>query len=282
MAPSEIAVITINVDPTVQIGPLSLAWHGIMIAVGLAIGTVAAARYGRRRGLDRERVTNAAFLMAVSGIVGARFLYLVLNRPGALPRPDQWVGTNGYAIYGGVIVGTLAAAVYLRRGRLSLRYLDALAFGFPFGLAVGRIGDVINGEHYGPASTLPWAFRHPNPESTVPSHVLAYHDGGFYEMVLGLILIGVVMALRDRLRRPGALLWLVLGLYGVGRFLMFFYRSDSTSIGLGLNEAQLVSAGLVVAAGIGAWLSGRSAGGVPTGMPRTLGGSSAGPSARAP
>jgi phosphatidylglycerol:prolipoprotein diacylglycerol transferase len=278
---TEIAVITVNVDPTVQIGPLSLAWHGIMIAVGLAVGTIAASRYGRRAGLDRERVTSAAFLMAASGIVGARFLYLVLNRPGALLRPDQWLGTNGYAIYGGVIFGTLAAAVYLRRQRLSLHYLDALAFGFPFGLAVGRIGDVINGEHYGPASTLPWALRHSNPESPVPSHVLAYHDGGFYEVVLGLILVAVVVALRDRIRRPGRLLWIVLGLYGLGRFVMFFYRSDSTSIGLGLNEAQLVSAALVVAAAVGAGIAGRSTGGAAT-RPPPRGGRPTSPSARQP
>ena len=47
----------------------------------------------------------------------------------------------------------------LRRRQLSLRYLDALAAGFPLGMAVGRIGDVISGEHYGPATTVAWASR---------------------------------------------------------------------------------------------------------------------------
>jgi phosphatidylglycerol:prolipoprotein diacylglycerol transferase len=59
--------------------------------------------------------------------------------------------------------------VYLWRTRLSLRYLDALAAGFPLGMAVGRIDDVISGEHYGPPTTLPWAFRYLNPMAEVPS-----------------------------------------------------------------------------------------------------------------
>ena len=255
MAP---ATITIDVDPTLDLGPLHLAWHGLMIAVGILVGTLVAARVARRRGLDPERVMSAALVMALAGILGARLLYLLLNDAAALGRPHDWFGTNGYALYGAVVLGPVAAALYLGRDR-PLRYLDALAYGFPFGLAVGRIGDVINGEHHGPTTTLPWGLRHPNPEALVPSHTLAYHDGGLYELVLGVVLAVVVIALRDRLRRPGLLLWTVLALYGAGRFVMFFYRSDTESTGLGLNQAQLISVGLVAAAVGLAMLSARGA-----------------------
>ena len=244
MAP---ATITIDVDPTLDLGPLHLAWHGLTIAVGILVGTLVAARFARRRGLDPERVTGAALVMALAGIAGARLLYLILNDAAALGRPGDWFATNGYALYGAVVLGPIAAALYLGRDRL-LSSLDALAFGFPFGLAVGRIGDVINGEHHGPATTLPWGVRHPNPEALVPSHTLAYHDGGLYELVLGVVLAVVVIALRDRVRRPGMLLWTVLALYGAGRFAMFFYRGDTKPAALGLNQAQLISLVLVAAA----------------------------------
>jgi phosphatidylglycerol---prolipoprotein diacylglyceryl transferase len=133
--------------------------------------------------------------------------------------------------------------------------------GFPLGLAVGRVGDLINGEHYGPASSLPWAVRHPHPDALVPSPTVAYHDGGLYEIVLGLVLAVAVWRLRDRLRRPGTRLWTVLGLYATGRVVMFFFRDDSNPVLFGLVEAQVASLGLLGAAIMGAVWSLRRRGG---------------------
>jgi len=136
---------------------------------------------------------------------------------------------------------------------LDVRYLDALAFGFPLGMAVGRLGDVINGEHFGPRSDLPWAFRHTHPDALTPSPDVAYHSGGFYEVVLSLAILAIVWPRRDRLTRPGSVLWLVIGLYAAGRFAMFFVRSDSETLLAGLNGAQWTSLGLLAVAAYGLW-----------------------------
>ena len=127
-----------------------------------------------------------------------------------------------------------------------------MAAGFPLGMAVGRIGDVINGEHYGPATHAPWGIRYTHPEADVPRPDIAFHPGGLYEVVLALAMLAIVWPLRHRFRRPTMLLWAVIGLYGAGRFVMFFYRSDTDPGVLGINEAQLVSLALVAAAAIGA------------------------------
>ncbi|MBA2256988.1 MAG: prolipoprotein diacylglyceryl transferase [Thermoleophilaceae bacterium] len=247
-----LATITIGIDPFVELGPVTLAWHGIMTAVGILVGGWLATRNGRERGLDTARLQNAVVIMAVAGIVGARVFYLVVAEPGSLLRPGEWLGTRGFAIYGAVIASPLAAWVYLRRTGLGARYLDALAAGFPLGLAVGRIGDVINGEHYGPATDVPWAFRYTHPDADVPSALLAYHSGGFYEVLLGLAMFALVWPLRHRFQRPLMMLWTVVGLYGAGRFAMFFYRVDSEPLALGLNEAQWTSLALVAVAAFGA------------------------------
>ena len=119
-------------------------------------------------------------------------------------------------------------------------------------MTVGRIGDVINGEHYGPASDLPWAVRNSHPEAEVPSNEIAYHSGGLYEVVLGLAMFAVVWPLRNRLGAPGALICTVVGLYAAGRFVMFFARSDSEDLLLGLSGAQWTSLGLLaLAIGLG-------------------------------
>lgn len=255
----ELAVITIDIDPEIQLGPLTLAWHGLMIAVGIAVGSVFAVRHGRELGLDPERLLNAALVLVLVGIAGSRLLFLVENDPGALLEPGEWFGTRGFSIYGAVVFGALAAAVYLRRSGMGVRSMDALAAGFPIGLVVGRIGDVINGEHFGPESDAPWAFRYLHPDAEVPSAAVAFHSGGFYEVLLGLAMFALVWPLRHRVRRAGMLLWAVIGLYAAGRFVMFFYREDSDELWLGLVGSQWISLALLGLAAAGAAWSLRNA-----------------------
>ncbi len=245
------AVITIGIDPEVHLGPLTLAWHGVFIAVGLAVGAYMARRYAPELGLDRDTVLNLVIVLGLAGVVGSRVLYLVLDEPGALLHPEDWLGTRGFAFYGALIAAPVAAALYMRSKRLSPRYLDVLAAGFPLGMAVGRLGDVINGEHYGPPSSLPWAFRYTSPNTEAPSTLIAYHSGGFYEVVLAIAIFALIWLLRHRFERPLTLFWSVIGLYAAGRFVMFFFRSDTTAAALGLNAAQWTSLALLAVAGVG-------------------------------
>jgi phosphatidylglycerol---prolipoprotein diacylglyceryl transferase len=183
-------------------------------------------------------------LLAIGGIVGGRLFY-VLEHGGPL------LGTRGFTFDGGVVLAAALIAVYVWRQRLGARYLDVVAVGLPLGVAVGRIGDVINGEHYGPRSDFFLAVRNAHPDALTPNPAFAYHNGGLYEVLLGAAIFAVVWPLRHRLRRLGDLTWLVLGLFAIGRFFEFFVRSDSPQLALGLNNAQWTSLALlaVVAAG---------------------------------
>lgn len=244
--------ITIDIDPMLRLGPVALAWHGIAIAVGIVVGAWLARRYARERGLDRETLLDLVLVIALAGIVGSRVLYLILDEPGALLRPVDWLGTRGFAFYGALIFGTAAVGAVLARRRLSLSYLDALAAGFPLGMAVGRLGDLISGEHHGSVTTVPWGVRYLHPDAEVPGSTLAYHSGALYEIVVALAMLAVVWPLRHRFRRPGMLLWTVIALYGAGRFVIFFWRSDTDAFALGINAAQATSLALVATAGLAA------------------------------
>lgn len=226
-------------------GPLSLSWHGLTIALGLVVGGWLATRVARERNLDAERILTLLTIIAISGLVGARVLYLLENDSGALLDPAEWFGSQGYSFYGGIIFGVPAVALYLVRARMSIAYLDVLAAGFPLGMAVGRVGDVINGEHYGPVSDLPWAVRNAHPEADVPSNELAYHSGGLYEVILALAMFAVIWPQRGRFRQPGSMLCVVVAIYAVGRFAMFFVRDDSTPLTLGLSVTQWTSVALL-------------------------------------
>lgn len=109
---------------------------------------------------------------------------------------------------------------------------------------------MINGEHYGPATSFFLGVRNTHPEALTPSPELAYHSGGLYEVLLGLVIFAVIWPLRRRLRRPTALAWTVLALLAAGRFVEFFFRSDSDPLALGLVTAQWTSVVLLVIAAI--------------------------------
>jgi phosphatidylglycerol---prolipoprotein diacylglyceryl transferase len=249
------AVITIPLDPSIQIGPISLAWHGLMTAVGIAVGTALALRFASERGLSRERIYELVLVVAIAGFAGARVLYLVEHDPGALLTPGQWFSDRGYSFYGALVAGPLAVAIYLRVVGAGIAYLDALAAGFGLAMAIGRIGDVISGEHFGPQSTLPWAIQYSDPDAEVPSLDAAYHPGGLYEAILGAVIFAVIWPLRDRFRTPGVLFATVVALYSMGRFAIFFVRSDSDQLALGLSNSQWISLALIgLALGAIAWL----------------------------
>ncbi|MHB8659400.1 MAG: prolipoprotein diacylglyceryl transferase [Solirubrobacteraceae bacterium] len=228
------AVITIRVDPTLHVGPLTLAWHGLTIAIGILVGLMLAWRWARQSGLDPEPLQAIGGVLALGGIVGGRLFYL-LEHGGPL------VGSNGFTFDGGVILAALLIAGYVWRRGLSPRYLDVVALWLPLGVAIGRIGDVINGEHYGPRSDFFLAVRNANPHAMTPNPAFAYQNGGLYEVLLALLVFAIVWPLRNRLRTPLTITWLVLALFAAGRFLEFFLRLDSPSLALGLDNAQWTS-----------------------------------------
>ncbi|MDQ3631143.1 MAG: prolipoprotein diacylglyceryl transferase [Actinomycetota bacterium] len=245
-----VAVITIGIPPEIHLGPLTLAWHGITIAVGILLGGLAASRWLRARGMDVDPLYNIAMLLTLGGIVGGRLFY-VLERGGPL------LGTKGFTFDGGFIAAGLLLALYVRRARLDVRYLDGVALALPLGIAIGRLGDVINGEHYGAQSTSLLAVRNSHPDALTPNAAVAFENGGLYEVLLGLAVLVVLWPLRDRLPRAGDLAWLVVALFAVGRFFVFFLRSDSPELALGLSNAQWTSVAILLFAGTGRSLAAR-------------------------
>jgi hypothetical protein len=90
--------------------------------------------------------------------------------------------------------------------------------------------------------------RNTHPDALTPSPDLAYHSGGLYEVLIALIVFAIAWPLRKRLTCPLALMWLVIALFAVGRFVEFFARSDSPDLALGLEIAQWTSLALLAIA----------------------------------
>jgi phosphatidylglycerol---prolipoprotein diacylglyceryl transferase len=242
----------INVDPNlIVLGPFVLSWHGLFSAIGLAAGIWIVARLLRGTVVPEDEVMTTAFWGTIGGLIGARLFHVIDQWSYYSQRPVQILLLNegGIAIYGAVIGGVLGGYIYARMRRLPVGLLaDAAAVGLILGMAIGRIGDVINGEHHGahlPEGT-PWAatYVHPNTlgEPGVPVHLAVG-----YEMVADLLIYGLLLGLWGRLPRAGMLFWLYLLLYSAARYFITFLRVD-TIIAFGLTQAQLIAVGSVLVA----------------------------------
>ena len=103
----DLSVITIGIDPTIEVGPITVAWHGLMIAVGIVVGGLAAAYDARRRGLDPERLYPVALILVAGALVGGRAFFLLEH--GRLDDLGAWFASTGFTFYGGFTAAASAS-----------------------------------------------------------------------------------------------------------------------------------------------------------------------------
>ena len=103
------AVITIGIDPNLHVGPLTIAWHGLTIAIGILVGGLLAAREARARGLDAEPLQVMGLILVVGAIVGSKIYFLAEH--GQLTKPSAWFDDRGFTFYGGFIAVAIVLAI---------------------------------------------------------------------------------------------------------------------------------------------------------------------------
>ena len=234
----------ININPEIfGVGSLSVSWHGLLMVVGIITAVLLSARMVSKAGLSPDELYNIALVCVPAGIVGARLIHVFdywdfyIANPGLIPALHR----GGLALWGGILGGILAAFIYARIKKLKLwDYADRIAPGIILAQAIGRIGDVINGEHFSLAVGSPWGVVYTNPNSPAFGNPPAHLAVG-YEMVMDLIIFGVLMKLQGRIKPDGTIFLLYLASYSIGRFLLSFLRLDSNTVLLGLNQPQWLS-----------------------------------------
>jgi len=246
--------IIIDLDPNiVRLGPLLITWHGVFAVLGI----LGAARIGfwlLGKDVPNLKGTGDGLAwMVVVGLVGARLLYVWENfrifANGQLLRVVA-LTEGGISQWGGLFGAMVGAYIWARRTKFSYwKIFDAGGPAAMLGLTIGRIGDVINGEHHGTPTTLPWGVEYVNP-NTLGEPGKVVHPEVVYEMVLCLAILGLILPFHQRLkaRLPDGVLGLVyLGVYAAGRFLLSYMRTDP-AVFIGLRQAQLASALMVLIA----------------------------------
>ncbi len=268
-----LATISIGMDPNIyKLGPFIISWHGFLTFVAVAVAVYLVYRWGTAEGLDGDAVLTIAVWSILGGIIGARVVFIIdwwddVYRFDPISMLYIWQG--GIAIFGAILGGFAGGSSYIII-RNSDRFLalwdkffrfmgepvkaplpnighlaDIAAPALLIAMAIGRIGDVINGEHFASFTDLPWGVVYTHPDSPGINRA-ASHPAVAYELIFDLLLAAAIWPLRNRLRPRGMFFALYLALYSTGRFFISFLRQEYNTYFLGLNEAQIIALLVVI------------------------------------
>ena len=266
--------ISIGINPNlIDAGPITLSWHGLLTFVAVAVAVWLVARWGAKDGMIVDSIYSVAVWAIIGGVIGARLLH-VIDFWDEVYRDDFFsvfsVWSGGIAIYGAIIGGFIGGAAYIMI-RNSEWFLAMWRTVFPFmgeahkanlpgigrladitapalllAQAIGRLGDIINGEHFSKVTDLPWGVIYTNANSPGIFRPPTHPTVG-YELIFDLVLLAAIWPLRDRLRPHGMFFALYLATYSIGRFFLSFLREEFNEyFGGNLNEAQVVAIIVVI------------------------------------
>ncbi len=251
LAPLAFLVIEIDIDPTIgSLGPFEITWHGLFTALGILAGVSLAVYLAKRDGIPAELSQEVAIVGVICAIVGARLFYVAEHWDSQfsndIPRILTGINEGGITLYGGLIGGALGGTLWAlyRRAPIAIG-LDIAAPGMILGQGIGRIGDLINGEHLATSSDLPWAVRYTHPNTLGDLGIAVHPTAGGYELIGDLVILALLLFVGRRyIKVPGWIFCSYIIMYAVMRFFLSYYRVDEQEFG-GVPVPQIVSALLV-------------------------------------
>lgn len=222
------------------IGPVTFHGYGLMVAIGIICALFTLDKRAKARKFDPDTVYGLSLISLLSGFVGAKLLYCIIEYKAILDNPWQALSGSGFVVYGGIISGILAAIIYCKLKQISFfSFFDLAVPSIALGQGVGRIGCFLAGCCYSceTNSAFGIVFRNssiaPNGAKLIPTQLLS-SAGDF-------MLAAILLLYARKERKQGRIGALYLILYSIGRFAIEFFRNDYRgSIG-GLSTSQFLS-----------------------------------------
>lgn len=232
-----------------SIGPITIHGYGMMIAIGV-LACIAVATYrAKRNGLQEEAVLDIAIYGLLAGFLGAKLLYVIVEFKQFIKDPMSVLGSEGFVVYGGIILGVLAAITYCRIKKISfMEYFDLLMPSVSIAQGFGRIGCFLAGCCYGRETTS--ALGVVFPEGCMAPAGVKLLPTQLFSSAGDFLIAGILIWFYKKRKHTGDGGALYMLLYGIGRFCIEFLRSDERG-GIGsLSTSQFISIIIVIGAGI--------------------------------
>lgn len=257
-----------SLGKSISVGGFSIAYYGIIIAVGMIAGFYMASWQAKRLGQNSEVILDLALWDIFFAIIGARLYYVIFSWDYYCEHPTEIfnIRGGGMAIYGGVIAGVLTTFVFAKVKKLSFGELtDAASSGLLVGQIFGRWGNFFNREVFGSYTDNLFAMQLKQSQvrsSDVNTDLLRHlvdidgvkyiqvHPTFLYESLWNLLLLIVILLWTKKRKFGGQLFLMYLFGYGLGRFWIEGIRVDQLMLfGTGIPVSQLLSGLLAVISG---------------------------------
>ncbi len=234
-----------NINPVLlHLGPLEIRYYGIIYALGFVFAYFFLRYFIRQKKLHmREQDLDTYILYLIIGVVlGARlFEILFYNLAFYLEHPAEIIALwrGGLSFHGGLVGAILATWLFCKKKNIPFLHLaDFIVIPTALALALGRVGNFLNGELPGRVTNLPWAVQFPGVDGF-------RHPSQLYESAKNFFIFGVLLWQVKKERQNGYLFGVFLFLYGILRFLIEFVREPETMV-VFLTMGQALSLPLVV------------------------------------
>lgn len=219
-----------------RLGPLTIYSYGLMLALGFSVAAFLSIREAKKQGINQEFIFNLIFIILISGIIGARILYVLLNVEFYVKNPREifMLTHGGLCWFGGLILGVFVCIVYLKRKKQEIyKIFDMIVPYLALAHAIGRVGCFLNGCCFGKESIRFGLYFPVHDAILIPTQ--AYSS-------LALLLIYIILRIRhSREHGRGEIFYLYLFLYSLWRFFIEFFRADSQIFIYGLTLFQIIS-----------------------------------------
>ncbi len=213
-------------NPTaIDLGFAEIAWYAVFILTGISIGAYLAYEEFKKVGWNADLLFDALIIAVPLSIVGSRLYYVIFD-----PNPNYSnlldvinITNGGLSIHGAVITAFIFVIIFTKRKKLSFWLLaDIIAIGFFVGQIIGRWGNFMNAEAYGPViesqfilNILPDFIKN---QMNIGLNGEIYHPTFLYEGLWNFVgLVFLLVARRKRWFKVGDMFGLYLIWYGLGR-----------------------------------------------------------------
>ncbi|KKE79652.1 prolipoprotein diacylglyceryl transferase [Oceanobacillus caeni] len=240
----------------IEIGPLTIYWYGVIIAVGAGLGLWLAMKEADRLGLNKELLIDFIVYAVPIAIICARIYYVTFEWSERYANGPFWkvfaIWEGGIAIHGAIIGGVLTAIVFSRARKIPFWQLaDIVAPSLILAQAIGRWGNFMNQEAHGgplPDGSIIYDIVPDFIINQMTINGVTYHPTFLYESLWNILIFVLLIILRRyNPLRGEVFLTYVIG-YSIGRYFIEGMRTDSLYVIGEWRTAQIVSVIAIVTA----------------------------------
>ena len=231
----------INPGRVLSLGPLTIHYYGLIIALGLMLAVVYGCRRSKHFGIKEDDILDGALWVTPFAILCARAYYCIFSWEEFAGNPISvlYIWNGGLAIYGGVIGAVIGVSVFCKVRKIRLpALLDLVLIGFLIGQSIGRWGNFFNREAFGAPTE---GFLRMGLFNMRTEAFEYYHPTFLYESLWNFAGFLLLHFLSKKRRYDGQIALGYVAWYGLGRALIEGLRMDSLYIGP-IRVSQLLAA----------------------------------------